>query len=159
MLFPKVLESYVRFGAIRIQIQNRTGVSEQKIQNRSLSLLRSDNPGFAGDARHSGCGIDRILQRPQFIDQSVALGFHARIDAAVGQFAHILFLHLAARRNVLDELAVHALDQVLEIFNIKPGDSLMVLGDEAQGIALMKGDDFLQLARDILNAREIKDDE
>ena len=30
-----------------------------------------------------------------------------------------------------------------EIFNLQPGDSLVVLGDEATGLALMKNDVFL----------------
>ena len=30
-----------------------------------------------------------------------------------------------------------------EIFNIQPGDSLVVLGDEATGLAIMKNDVFL----------------
>lgn len=30
-----------------------------------------------------------------------------------------------------------------EIFNIKPGDSLIVLGDEASGLAIMKNDVFM----------------
>ncbi|SCZ77512.1 helix-turn-helix domain-containing protein [Pseudobutyrivibrio xylanivorans] len=33
-----------------------------------------------------------------------------------------------------------------KIFNISPGDSLVVLGDEDQGIALMKSDYFLNMA-------------
>ena len=36
-------------------------------------------------------------------------------------------------------------------FDIKVGDSLVVLGDEAQGIALIKGADFLKLADMIRN--------
>ena len=36
-------------------------------------------------------------------------------------------------------------------FNIKAGDSLVVLGDEAQGIALIKGAEFLKLADMIRN--------
>ena len=36
-------------------------------------------------------------------------------------------------------------------FDIKVGDSLVVLGDEAQGIALIKGADFLKLADLIRN--------
>ncbi len=31
-----------------------------------------------------------------------------------------------------------------EIFNIQPGDSLVVLGDEASGLAIMKNDVFLE---------------
>jgi AbrB family looped-hinge helix DNA binding protein len=46
-----------------------------------------------------------------------------------------------------------------KIFNIKPGDSLLMLGDEAQGIALVKSEDFLQFAKDIFNAKEIREDE
>ncbi len=46
-----------------------------------------------------------------------------------------------------------------DLFNIKPGDSLIVLGDEAQGIALAKSEGFLRFAEDIFNAREIKEDE
>jgi AbrB family looped-hinge helix DNA binding protein len=46
-----------------------------------------------------------------------------------------------------------------KIFDIKPGDSLLVLGDEEQGIAIVKSEVFMQLARDIFNAKEIKEDE
>lgn len=40
------------------------------------------------------------------------------------------------------------------IFNIKPGDTLLVLGDESQGIAIVKNDLFRKFAYDILNAQE-----
>jgi AbrB family looped-hinge helix DNA binding protein len=40
-----------------------------------------------------------------------------------------------------------------EIFNIKPGDSLLMLGDEEQGIALVKQELLLQFANDILNVK------
>jgi len=46
-----------------------------------------------------------------------------------------------------------------EIFDYKPGDSLLVLGDEAQGgIAIMKREDFMKFAQDIFNAKECKED-
>jgi looped-hinge helix DNA binding domain, AbrB family len=45
------------------------------------------------------------------------------------------------------------------IFDIKPGDSLLVLGDEAQGIAIVKSEGLLQFAHDIFNAKEVKEDE
>jgi len=45
-----------------------------------------------------------------------------------------------------------------DIFDIKPGDSLLVLGDEEQGIALIKSEAFLQFAQDIFNAKECKED-
>lgn len=46
-----------------------------------------------------------------------------------------------------------------EIFNICPGDSLLVLGDEAQGIAIMKNENFLQFAQEIFNAQEYKEED
>ncbi len=39
-----------------------------------------------------------------------------------------------------------------DIFNIKPGDSLLLLGDEAQGIAIVKTELFQQFAHEILNS-------
>ena len=33
-----------------------------------------------------------------------------------------------------------------KLFSIKPGDQLVVLGDEAQGLALLKAEDFMQMA-------------
>lgn len=41
-----------------------------------------------------------------------------------------------------------------DIFSICPGDSLLVMGDEARGIAIVKSDDFLQFAQEIFNAQK-----
>ena len=41
-----------------------------------------------------------------------------------------------------------------DIFNIKPGDTLLLLGDEKQGIAIVKNEIFTTFAYDILNAQE-----
>ena len=38
------------------------------------------------------------------------------------------------------------------IFNIKPGDKLVVLGDESQGLAILKANDFLNMANVIKKA-------
>ena len=46
-----------------------------------------------------------------------------------------------------------------EIFNIKPGDMLLILGDEAQGIAIVKDDLFKQFARTVLDAKDITGEE
>ncbi|HEX2906099.1 MAG TPA: AbrB/MazE/SpoVT family DNA-binding domain-containing protein [Phototrophicaceae bacterium] len=45
-----------------------------------------------------------------------------------------------------------------DLFNIKPGDILLLLGDEAQGIAIVKHEVLQQFANEILNAREYKED-
>lgn len=46
-----------------------------------------------------------------------------------------------------------------KIFDIKPGDTLLILGDEAQGIAIVKSELFLKFAEDIMNAKECREDE
>lgn len=46
-----------------------------------------------------------------------------------------------------------------DIFHIRPGDSLLLLGDEAQGIAIVKSEGFLQFAQDIFQAQQIQEDE
>ena len=44
-----------------------------------------------------------------------------------------------------------------EIFNINPGDTLLLLGDEAQGIAIVKNDVFMSFADAILKAQNTKE--
>ena len=47
-----------------------------------------------------------------------------------------------------------------EIFNIQPGDSLVVLGDEATGLAIMKNDVFLsQVADAIFHGKPVQQEE
>jgi AbrB family looped-hinge helix DNA binding protein len=46
-----------------------------------------------------------------------------------------------------------------EIFEISPGDSLLVLGDEAQGIAIVKEEVYLQFAKEIFDAQECREEE
>ncbi|MBN3526395.1 AbrB/MazE/SpoVT family DNA-binding domain-containing protein [Paenibacillus apiarius] len=45
-----------------------------------------------------------------------------------------------------------------KIFDINPGDSLLILGDEAQGIAIVKKDAFFKFAQNILSGQEIRED-
>lgn len=42
-----------------------------------------------------------------------------------------------------------------EIFNIKPGDSLVMLGDEASGLALMKRNVFMASVADAIFPKEV----
>ncbi len=46
-----------------------------------------------------------------------------------------------------------------EMFGIKPGDSLLLLGDEEQGIAIVKNEVLLQFAQDIFSAQRPRKDE
>ena len=43
-----------------------------------------------------------------------------------------------------------------DVFNIKPGDSLMLVGDEASGLAITTSDDLTKLFREIMEAEEKK---
>lgn len=45
-----------------------------------------------------------------------------------------------------------------ELFNICPGDSLLLLGDEAQGIAIVRSEGYLQFAQEIFDAQEYKEE-
>ncbi len=45
-----------------------------------------------------------------------------------------------------------------DIFDIKPGDQLMVLGDETQGLALVKNEVFLQFASAIFEMQKKPED-
>jgi AbrB family looped-hinge helix DNA binding protein len=45
-----------------------------------------------------------------------------------------------------------------KVFDIKPGDSLLMLGDETQGIAIVKSEGFLQFAEEIFSAKKIDED-
>ena len=40
-----------------------------------------------------------------------------------------------------------------QVFGIKPGDTLLLLGDEEQGIAIVKNDVLINFAHDILKAQ------
>lgn len=46
-----------------------------------------------------------------------------------------------------------------DIFQIAPGDSLVILGDEKQGIAIVKADVFAQFASEILNLQNQTEEE
>ena len=46
-----------------------------------------------------------------------------------------------------------------DLFDIKPGDSLLMLGDEEQGLALVKNEVFLQFANMIFDAQKKQEEE
>ena len=41
-----------------------------------------------------------------------------------------------------------------DVFDIKAGDTLLLLGDEAQGIAIVKSELFMQFARDVPDVQD-----
>lgn len=45
-----------------------------------------------------------------------------------------------------------------DVFNIKPGDMLLLLGDENQGIGIVKSDVLQAFAQKVMSAREIQEE-
>ena len=45
-----------------------------------------------------------------------------------------------------------------EVFGIRPGDALLVLGDIERGLALVKNDAFMQFAQAIFDAQDPKEE-
>ena len=45
-----------------------------------------------------------------------------------------------------------------EVFGIRPGDTLLVLGDIERGLALVKNDAFMQFAQAIFDAQDPKEE-
>ena len=46
-----------------------------------------------------------------------------------------------------------------DTFDIKPGDTLMILGDEERGLAVVKADKFQRIAEEMLRIFEIEPEE
>ncbi len=46
-----------------------------------------------------------------------------------------------------------------DLFNIKPGDTVLLLGDESQGIAIVNNDVFIHFANAIFTAQKSEDEE
>ncbi len=46
-----------------------------------------------------------------------------------------------------------------EVFGISPGDTLLLLGDEKQGIAIVKNDVYLKFAKAIFKAQKESEEE
>ncbi|CAM3679757.1 helix-turn-helix transcriptional regulator [Paenibacillus lactis] len=46
-----------------------------------------------------------------------------------------------------------------DLFDIRPGDRLVVLGDEAQGIAILKSEGLLQFAEEILQSQNDEEED
>ena len=66
--------------------------------------------------------------------------------------------HIFGVVNIGDKGQIVIPKKARDVFGLKPGDQLLVLGDEAQGIALVKASVFQGFAEDILNAMKKGED-
>ena len=60
--------------------------------------------------------------------------------------------HIFGVVNVGDKGQIVIPKKARDVFHIQPGDQLLVLGDEAQGLALVKAEALQQFAAQIMNA-------
>ncbi|WP_231476497.1 AbrB/MazE/SpoVT family DNA-binding domain-containing protein [Methanoculleus sp. MH98A] len=69
------------------------------------------------------------------------------------------------RRHIFGTVKVGERGQIVipkearEIFDIKPGDTLMILGDEGRGLAVVKADKFRRIAEEMLRMFEVEPEE
>ena len=67
-------------------------------------------------------------------------------------------MHMPEGKHIFGVVTVGEKGQIVvpkkarDVFSIKPGDQLLVLGDESQGLALIKADALAQFATQIMNA-------
>ena len=62
--------------------------------------------------------------------------------------------HIFGVVNIGDKGQIVIPKKARDVFGLKPGDQRLVLGDEKQGIALVKASVFQGFAMDILNAMQ-----
>jgi len=60
--------------------------------------------------------------------------------------------HIFGIVNIGDKGQIVIPKKAREIFGLQPGDQLLVLGDEEQGLALVKASQLMGFATDIMNA-------
>jgi AbrB family looped-hinge helix DNA binding protein len=67
--------------------------------------------------------------------------------------------HLFGIVRINEKRQISLPQKACEVFELKPGDRLVVLGDEQQGIALIKSDQLIHFAKQILkSAKEVEED-
>jgi AbrB family looped-hinge helix DNA binding protein len=81
--------------------------------------------------------------------------YHSEIETGVG--IQPKGKHIFGLVKVGDRGQIVIPKKAREIFGISPGDSLLVLGDESQGIALARYDRFKQFIDGIFQAEECKE--
>ncbi len=60
--------------------------------------------------------------------------------------------HIFGIVNIGDKGQIVIPKKAREVFGLQPGDQLLVLGDEEQGLALVKASQLMGFATDIMNA-------
>lgn len=120
-------------------IAERIGISRQAIAKWENGESIPDINSCLALSKLFGISLDELVKTEDKADTDIApvKGRHIFGMVKVGDRGQIV-IPKAAR----------------DVFKIRPGDSLLVLGDEAQGIAIVKGDQFLDFAQAIITTKE-----
>ena len=133
MFSEKIQEARKRRSLTQEELAEQIGVSRQALAKWESGKTLPDIERAAALSRILGIPLAEIVQNsgPE-PDQGPPRGKYLFGIAEVNDKGQIVIPKEARR-----------------VFNIKAGDRLVVLGDDAQGIALMKAEGFLALAEEV----------
>ena len=119
-------------------LAERVGVARQTVAKWETGESAPDLPTAGRIAEALGVSLDDLVNAPETeLDGRPGMrGKHMFGAVTVGEKGQIV-IPVRARR----------------VFNINPGDQLLVLGDENSGLALMKADFFIKIAEEMQNER------
>lgn len=119
-------------------LAERVGVARQTVAKWETEESAPDLLTAGRIAEALGVSLDDLVNAPETeLDGRPGMrGKHMFGAVAVGEKGQIV-IPVRARR----------------VFNINPGDQLLVLGDENSGLALMKADFFIKIAEEMQNER------
>lgn len=119
-------------------LAERVGVARQTVAKWETGESAPDLLTAGRIAEALGVSLDDLVNAPETeLDGRPGMrGKHMFGAVTVGEKGQIV-IPVRARR----------------VFNINPGDQLLVLGDENSGLALMKADFFIKIAEEMQNER------
>lgn len=124
-------------------VADRIGVSRQAVAKWETGETIPDIKSCAALAEMFGVTLDDLVRETneEVINIKHAKGKHIFGMVKVGERGQIVIPKKAR-----------------EIFRIQSGDSLLVLGDESQGLGIVKADAFIEFAQAILETKGIQEE-
>lgn len=134
MFGEKMLAARKQRGMTQEELAERIGVSRQALAKWESGETVPDIERAASAAAILGIPLDELVEKKE--PEKVVPG------PPPGRY-------LFGIADVNDKGQIVIPKEARRVFDIKPGDRLVVLGDEGQGIALMKAEGFLALAEEV----------
>ena len=134
MFGEKITAARKQRGMTQEELAEKIGVSRQALAKWESGESVPDIDRAALTAEILGLSLEELVEKkePETANQGPPRGKYLFGIADVNDKGQIVIPKEARR-----------------VFDIKPGDRLVVLGDEGQGIALMKAEGFLALAEEV----------